>query len=94
MALQERRRITLLNIEQLFDLWVQHYAKVAESDKQLLPLKPIYYLASLELEETHDQTTHELRDKLKEELKVWHESDQARSWTNASREFSMATKGN
>jgi restriction system protein len=45
---QERRRITLVNLEQLFDLWVQHYAKLAESDKQLLPLKPVYYLAPSE----------------------------------------------
>ena len=43
---QERRRITLLDLEQLFDLWVQHYRKISEEDRQLLPLKPIYFLAS------------------------------------------------
>jgi len=32
----------------LFDLWVKHYAKVSEEDKNLLPLRPVYYLASAE----------------------------------------------
>lgn len=45
---QETRKITLLDMEKLFDLWVQHYNKLAESDKRLLPLKPVYYLAGLE----------------------------------------------
>jgi restriction system protein len=42
---QERRRLTLIDLEKLFDLWVEHYEKLSESDKQLLPLRPIYYLA-------------------------------------------------
>lgn len=42
---QEKRKITLIGLEDLFDLWVQHYDKIAEADKQLLPLKPIYFLA-------------------------------------------------
>jgi len=45
---QEKRKVTLLDLEKLFDLWVQHYDKVAESDKRLLPLKPVYYLAPTE----------------------------------------------
>jgi restriction system protein len=45
---QERRKITLIDLEKLFDLWVQHYDKVAEADKRLLPLKPVYYLAPSE----------------------------------------------
>lgn len=45
---QEKRKVTLLDLEKLFDLWVQHYDNVAESDKRLLPLKPIYYLAPSE----------------------------------------------
>lgn len=45
---QEKRKVTLLDLEKLFDLWVQHYDKVAESDKRLLPLKPVYYLAPSE----------------------------------------------
>lgn len=42
---QEKRKITLLDIEQLFDLWLEHYEKVEDRDKQLLPLKPVYFLA-------------------------------------------------
>lgn len=42
---QERRRLTLIDLEKLFDLWVEHYEKLSESDKQLLPLRPVHYLA-------------------------------------------------
>lgn len=42
---QEKRKITLLGLEQLFDLWLEHYAKVEEADRQLLPMKPVYFLA-------------------------------------------------
>lgn len=42
---QEKRKITLLGLEQLFDLWLEHYAKVEEADRQLLPLKPVYFLS-------------------------------------------------
>jgi restriction system protein len=45
---QERRRLTLLDLEKLFDLWVKYYDHVAESDKQLLPLRPAHYLAPAE----------------------------------------------
>jgi restriction system protein len=45
---QERRTVTLVDLEKLFDLWVLHYEKVAESDKRLLPLKSVYYLAPSE----------------------------------------------
>ena len=43
---QEKRKITLIGLEQLFDLWVQHYSKINESEKRLLPLKPVYYIAA------------------------------------------------
>ncbi|MCJ7504200.1 MAG: restriction endonuclease [Acidobacteriia bacterium] len=45
---QEKRKVTLLDLEKLFDLWVQHYDRVAETEKRLLPLKPVYYLAPSE----------------------------------------------
>jgi len=45
---QQTREATLLGLEQLFDLWVQHYDKIAEEDKKLLPLRPVYYLAPAE----------------------------------------------
>lgn len=42
---QEKRKITLLSLEQLFDLWLEHYEKVEDPDKQLLPLEAVYFLA-------------------------------------------------
>jgi restriction system protein len=41
---QEKRRVTLLDMEKLFDLWVEHYDDVEETEKRLLPLRPIYFL--------------------------------------------------
>jgi restriction system protein len=41
---QEKRKVTLLNLEQLFDLWVEHYDKLSGSAKRRLPLRPIYFL--------------------------------------------------
>lgn len=41
---QESRRVTLISMEKLFDLWVEHYADVAEEKQQLFPLRPIYFL--------------------------------------------------
>ncbi len=37
-----------VGLEKLFDLWLQHYDKLADPDKRLLPLKPVYYLAPSE----------------------------------------------
>ncbi len=45
---QERRRITLLDLGQLFDLWVEHYEAIDEPKKILLPLKPVYFLAPVD----------------------------------------------
>ena len=45
---KETRKLTLVNLEKLVELWVEHYDKIAESDKVLLPLKPVYYLAPSE----------------------------------------------
>jgi restriction system protein len=42
---KETRKITLLNLEQLVELWMKNYDKIEESDKVLLPLKPVHYLA-------------------------------------------------
>jgi len=40
----ETRRITLIDRSDLFDLWVRHYDAIPAQDRQLLPLKPVYYL--------------------------------------------------
>lgn len=45
---QEKRKITLVNLERLFDLWALHHNNLSEADKYLLPLRSVYYLAPLE----------------------------------------------
>lgn len=42
---QEKRHLTLLDRKKLFDLWVEHYAKIPEERRQLLPLRPVYFLS-------------------------------------------------
>jgi restriction system protein len=42
---QERRRLTLIDLKKLVDLWIEHYDKLDDVDRQLLPLKPVHYLA-------------------------------------------------
>jgi restriction system protein len=42
---QEKRRIMLLDLRRLFDLWVEHYAQIPEANRRLLPLRPVYFLA-------------------------------------------------
>jgi restriction system protein len=43
--LQEKRKITLLDNEQLFDLWVEYYEKLKDEDRRRLPLKQVYFLS-------------------------------------------------
>ncbi|BCW92586.1 MAG: hypothetical protein KatS3mg007_0480 [Thermoanaerobaculum sp.] len=42
---QQKRHVTLLDLERLFVLWVEHYAQIPEEGRRLLPLKAVYYLA-------------------------------------------------
>lgn len=42
---QEKRKITLMDLERLYDLWVEHYHKLNDDARRLLPLRPIYFLA-------------------------------------------------
>lgn len=42
---KETRKLTLIDLEKLVDLWIEHYEKVSEADKRLLPLRPVHYLA-------------------------------------------------
>lgn len=42
---QERRKIMLIDAKRLVGLWVQHYARVPDEQRRLLPLKPIYFLS-------------------------------------------------
>lgn len=43
--MQERRKITLIDLPRMFDLWIEHYDKLTEEARRRLPLKPIYFLA-------------------------------------------------
>jgi restriction system protein len=45
---QENRRISLIDLQRFFDLWVEHYSKVQEDDQQRLPLKEVQFLAPRE----------------------------------------------
>lgn len=42
---QEKRKITLLNNEKLFDLWVKYHDKLNDEDRRRLPLKSVQFLA-------------------------------------------------
>ncbi len=42
---QEKRQVTLVDLQRLFDLWVEHYDDIPEDKRTLLPLRPVYYLA-------------------------------------------------
>lgn len=42
---QEKRRIMLIDLKRLFDLWTEHYGQVPETQRRLLPLRAVYYLA-------------------------------------------------
>lgn len=41
---QENRRLTLIDLDRLFGLWVEHYEQIPEVERQLLPLRPVYFL--------------------------------------------------
>src|SRR5207248_2411683 len=47
-ARHEKRKITLISVERLVQLWIQHYERLSEPDKQLLPLRPVYFLFPVE----------------------------------------------
>lgn len=42
---QEKRRITLLDLQDMFDLWVEHYDSIPDVERSLLPLRFVPYLA-------------------------------------------------
>lgn len=42
---QEKRKVTLVDLERLFDLWVEHYSKLDETARRRLPLQPLWFLA-------------------------------------------------
>lgn len=42
---QEKRRVALISLDKLFDLWVEHYSKLSDQARRRLPLRPIQFLA-------------------------------------------------
>lgn len=42
---QEKRKITLIDLDRFFDLWVEHYPKLDDTARRRFPLQPIYFLA-------------------------------------------------
>jgi restriction system protein len=42
---QATRKVTLIDMEKFYDLWVEHYPKLPDEDRRRLPLQPIYFLA-------------------------------------------------
>jgi restriction system protein len=43
--LQQRRKITLIDLRRVVELWTEHYAKLSESNRERLRLRAVYYLA-------------------------------------------------
>jgi restriction system protein len=42
---QEKRRVTLIGLQRLFDLWEEHYDKLTDQARRWLPLRSIRFLA-------------------------------------------------
>jgi restriction system protein len=45
---QEKRKITLIDLESLIERWIEYYTKLSEEARQLLPLKAVYFPATPE----------------------------------------------
>jgi restriction system protein len=41
---QETRKVTLINLEKLVELWIANYSQLADSARRRLPLTPLYFL--------------------------------------------------
>jgi restriction system protein len=41
---QENRRVTLMDADALFQLWIEYYDRVPQQSRALLPIRPIYFL--------------------------------------------------
>ena len=44
---QERRRITLVNLDRFFKLWVEHYENISEDKREFFPLRRVHFLAPI-----------------------------------------------
>jgi len=46
--IQKNFQISLVDLENFFDMWVEYYEKLSHAARQRFPLKPIYFLAPVE----------------------------------------------
>lgn len=42
---KEKKRLMLVDLERLFDLWVEHYDRIPDKCRRLLPLRKVHFLA-------------------------------------------------
>lgn len=42
---QETRRIMLIDLERLVELWIKHYENLSDVDQAMLPVRPVHFLA-------------------------------------------------
>jgi restriction system protein len=42
---QEKRKVTLIDLETFFDLWVEHYPRLSDEARRRFPLRPIHFLS-------------------------------------------------
>jgi len=42
---EKKRKVTLVDVDRFFDLWVEHYSRLDDGARRRFPLKPIYFLA-------------------------------------------------
>jgi restriction system protein len=42
---QEKRRLMLVSLRRLFDLWVEHYDNIPDEHRRLFPLRAVHFLA-------------------------------------------------
>jgi restriction system protein len=40
-----KRRLTLIDVDRLVELWIEHFDELDDTDRQRLPLKPVYFLS-------------------------------------------------
>jgi restriction system protein len=42
---QERRRLTLIDLNRLVELWIEHFDRLDDASRRKLPMKPVYFLS-------------------------------------------------
>ncbi len=45
---QATRKVTLVGVERLYDLWIEYYEKLDDVTRRRMPLRPVYFLAPAE----------------------------------------------